>query len=101
MMSDSEVFEFVREVLLSFLDTDASSITRETRIGDLGMESLDFIDLQVEVEKAYGVKIQPAVFAEGHVRTMADFVGYIQRLLGAKSGPAGDAVAARDTPGEV
>lgn len=81
MASDEEIFTFLKGVLLNFLDVEEDSITTDAQIADLKMESLDFVELQVELEKNYKVKVRPAVFASGEVKTMGDFVSHIQRLL--------------------
>jgi acyl carrier protein len=53
-----EVFEQVREVLVDALGVDEEEVTSEaTLMGDLGAESIDFLDIVFRLEKAFGIKI--------------------------------------------
>ncbi|MGA2172747.1 MAG: acyl carrier protein [Sedimentisphaerales bacterium] len=53
-----EVFEQVREVLVDALGVDEEEVTGEaTLMGDLGAESIDFLDIVFRLEKAFGIKI--------------------------------------------
>ncbi len=57
-MSDTEVFEKVRETLVDALGVDDDKVTPEaTLTGDLGAESIDFLDIVFRLEKAFGIKI--------------------------------------------
>jgi acyl carrier protein len=75
--TELEIFSFVKERILSFLDIEESTIVPTAQIAELGLESLDFIEIQVELEKAYGVKVPPSVFANGEVKTMGQFASYV------------------------
>jgi len=58
-MSHDEVFNKVQEVLEDALGIDQEEITPEaTLVGDLGAESIDFLDIVFRLEKALGIKIQ-------------------------------------------
>jgi acyl carrier protein len=53
-----QVFEQVREVLVDALGVDEEEVTGEaTLMGDLGAESIDFLDIVFRLEKAFGIKI--------------------------------------------
>lgn len=57
-MTQEEVFEKVQEVLVDALGVDDEEVTPEaTLTGDLGAESIDFLDIQFRLEKAFGIKI--------------------------------------------
>ena len=57
-MSRDEVFQEVREVLVDALGVDDDEVTAEaTLMGDLGAESIDFLDIVFRLEKAFGIKI--------------------------------------------
>ena len=81
MSKNIEIFNFLKGLLLNFLDMPEDDIMPETTIASLGMESLDFIELQVEFEKAYRLKIRPTLFASGQVATIAQFVAHVEGLL--------------------
>jgi len=53
-----EVFEKVQEVLVDALGVDDDEIeTSSTLMGDLGAESIDFLDIIFRLEKAFDIKI--------------------------------------------
>jgi acyl carrier protein len=57
-MSRDEIFGEVQEVLVDALGVDDGEVTNEaTLIGDLGAESIDFLDIVFRLEKAFGIKI--------------------------------------------
>jgi acyl carrier protein len=59
MTADKEqVFEQVREVLVDALGVDEEEVVGQaTLMGDLGAESIDFLDIVFRLEKAFGIKI--------------------------------------------
>ena len=57
-MSRDEIFEKVQEVLVDALAVDDDEVTYEaTLMGDLGAESIDFLDIVFRLEKAFEIKI--------------------------------------------
>ena len=57
-MSQDEIFQEVQEVLVDALGLDDDEVTTEaTLMGDLGAESIDFLDIVFRLEKAFGIKI--------------------------------------------
>jgi acyl carrier protein len=53
-----QVFAQVREVLVDALGVDEDEVTGEaTLMGDLGAESIDFLDIVFRLEKQFGIKI--------------------------------------------
>ena len=57
-MSRDEIFDQVQEVLVDALAVDDDEVTYEsTLMGDLGAESIDFLDIVFRLEKAFGIKI--------------------------------------------
>lgn len=58
MPSQDEIFEKVQEVLVDALGLDDDEVTRDaTLIGDLGAESIDFLDIVFRLERAFDIKI--------------------------------------------
>jgi acyl carrier protein len=79
-MSQREgIFEFLKTLLLGVLDVEESHLTRDTPVASLGLESLDFVELQVEFQKKYGVKVQGSLFANGQITTLGQFVDYVDQ----------------------
>ncbi len=57
-MSRDEVFHEVQEVLVDALGVDNDEVTtKATLMGDLGAESIDFLDIVFRLEKTFGIKI--------------------------------------------
>ena len=58
MPASDEVFDKVRETLIDALGLDDDEVTQEaTLIGDLGAESIDFLDIVFRLEKEFDIKI--------------------------------------------
>ena len=58
MPSRDEIFEKVRETLVDALGVDDDEVTSTaTLIGDLGAESIDFLDIVFRLEKNFDIKI--------------------------------------------
>ena len=57
-MSRDEIFQKVQEVLVEALGVDDDEVTSEaTLMGDLGAESIDFLDIVFRLEKAFELKV--------------------------------------------
>jgi acyl carrier protein len=57
-MNKEQVFEQVRTVMVDALGVDDDEVKPEaTLMGDLGAESIDFLDIVFRLEKAFGIKI--------------------------------------------
>ncbi|OHB77148.1 MAG: acyl carrier protein [Planctomycetes bacterium RBG_16_55_9] len=57
-MSRDEILQQVQEVLVDALGVDDDEVTvTATLMGDLGAESIDFLDIVFRLEKAFGIKI--------------------------------------------
>jgi len=57
-MSRDEIFQQVQGVLVDALGVDDNEVTPEAALmGDLGAESIDFLDIVFRLEKAFGIKI--------------------------------------------
>ncbi len=53
-----QVFEQVRDVLVDALGVDEEEVKGSaTLMGDLGAESIDFLDIVFRLEKAFGIKV--------------------------------------------
>jgi acyl carrier protein len=58
MPTKEEIFEKVQNALVEALGVDEEEVTPEaTLVGDLGAESIDFLDIVFRLEKAFDIKI--------------------------------------------
>ena len=56
--SRDDIFQEVQEVLVDALGVDDDEVKKEaTLMGDLGAESIDFLDMVFRLEKAFTIKI--------------------------------------------
>ena len=80
-MTRSEIEERVREFLIDDLEIDEEKIVPEGKLkDDLGIDSLDFVDIVVIVEKKFGFKIKPEEMAG--ITTLKQFCDYIESKVG-------------------
>lgn len=57
-MSEAEIYAKVTETLVDALGVDEDEVTPEaTLVGDLGAESIDFLDIVFRLEKNFSIKI--------------------------------------------
>lgn len=76
-MERSEIEEKVRNFLIEDLEIDEDKIADDARLkDDMGIDSLDFVDIVVIVEKTLGFKIKPEEM-QG-VQTLRQFCDYIE-----------------------
>ena len=75
-MSRDEIMQQVQEVLIDALGVDDDEVTNEaTLMGDLGAESIDFLDIVFRLEKAFGIKIpREELFPAENLMNNPDFV---------------------------
>lgn len=75
-MELNEIKEKVRDFLIEDLEVEEEKIFDEANLKeDVGIDSLDFVDIVVIVEKKFGFKIKPEEMAQ--VATLNDFYNYI------------------------
>ncbi len=75
MPTKAEVFEKVKSALVDALGVDDDQVTPEaTMVGDLGAESIDFLDIVFRLEKAFGIEIPRSELFPDDVLTNADYV---------------------------
>jgi acyl carrier protein len=75
-MSRDEIFQEVQEVLVDALGVEDDEVkTEATLMGDLGAESIDFLDIVFRLEKAFGIKIpREELFPAESLMNNPDFV---------------------------
>ncbi len=79
-MERQEIEEKVREFLIEDLEIDGEKIKNDARLKeDIGIDSLDFVDIVVIVEKKFGFKIKPEEMA--NVKTFDQFCEYIEKKI--------------------
>ena len=80
-MTRVEIEEKVKNFLIEDLEIDEANIFPEAKLKeDMGIDSLDFVDIVVIVERNFGFKIK-AEEMQG-VTTLSQFYDYIESKVG-------------------
>ena len=75
MSTKEEVFSKVQTALVDALGVDEEEVTPQARlVGDLGAESIDFLDIVFRLEKAFDIKIPRGELFPEDILTNAEFV---------------------------
>lgn len=78
--SQAEIFDHIADVLVDLFELEREVIKPESNLyEDLDIDSIDAIDLIVELKQWTGKKIQPEAFKA--VRTVQDVVNAVDQLL--------------------
>ncbi len=81
-LSRDEILEQVTEVMVDALGVDDDEVTENaTLMGDLGAESIDFLDVVFRLEKAFDIKIaREELFPADALMNDPDLIGDNQML---------------------
>ena len=80
-MTRQEIEEKVKAFFLDDLEIEEENIYPEARLKeDIGIDSLDYVDIVVIVEKNFGFKIKPQEMT--NVKTLSQFYDYIESKVG-------------------
>lgn len=75
MPTKDEVFEKVRTALVDALGVDDEEVVPEaTMVGDLGAESIDFLDIVFRLEKTFSIEIPRSELFPEDILTNAEYV---------------------------
>lgn len=79
-MKREEIEEKVRQMLTDDLEIDEEKIAPEVSLrNDMGIDSLDMVEIVVIVNKYFGIKIKPEEMQS--VKTMSEFCDYLETKL--------------------
>ncbi len=77
-MDRKEIEAKVKEFLIEDLELEEDKIKPEARLKeDIGIDSLDFVDIVVIVEKKFGFKIKTEEMV--NIKTFSQFCDYIEQ----------------------
>ena len=81
-MNRKEIIEIVNKFLIEDIEVEQEALVEEAFLKeDLGIYSLDFVDIVVVVEQNFGFKIKPEEMSR--VKTLSQFYDYIEGKLNA------------------
>lgn len=72
-----EVFEAVSKLIAEHVDCDAAKITMESNFKDLGIDSLDTVEMLMDLEDIFGKEIE----LNKKVETVGDLVRFIEDII--------------------
>jgi acyl carrier protein len=82
-MKREEIEEIVKNFLIEEIEVEEAVIKPDALLkDDLGIDSLDFVDIVVIVERNFGFKIKAEEMAE--VQNLSQFCDYIESKVGDK-----------------
>ncbi len=74
-LTQDEIFEKVQVALVDALGVDEDEVTRDaTLVGDLGAESIDFLDIVFKLEKSFGITIPREELSPEDILTNSQYV---------------------------
>lgn len=80
MNDQEEIFRKIVQVLEDLFEVDPRQVTPEARLyEDLDIDSIDAVDLMVELKKITGKKMRPDDFKA--VRSVQDVIDAVSKLL--------------------
>ncbi len=80
-METNEIFQKVKNVFVVEFEIDDNSITKESLVfEELGLDSLDSVDLIVALEKTFNFKIDRANDGAiiSQIRSIQDIINYVE-----------------------
>src|SRR5215470_12497813 len=75
MTTKQDVFDKIKTALVEALGVDEDEVTPQATLkGDLGAESIDFLDIVFRLEKAFDIKIERGELFPEDILTSTDYV---------------------------
>ena len=71
------VFEAIAKLIAERNDCDVSTITRETRFEDLGIDSLDTVEMLMNLEDEIGIEVE----LDQKVETVGELVAFVESKM--------------------
>lgn len=76
LMQNDQIINKINQLLIEEIEIDEDQIRREADLKqDLGIDSLDFVDLFVIIENNFGFKMKAEEMAD--IKTLQDFYTYV------------------------
>ena len=79
-MSHEEIVKKVKDIIVDKLGAEESEVTETAKFtNDLGADSLDTVELLMEFERVFGIKIPDEDASQ--IATVADAVNYVEKKV--------------------
>lgn len=69
------MFETIQGIIADRMDIDADKVTAESTFADLAIDSLDMVEITMDLEEAFSITIDPKTPMEN----VADLIAYIEK----------------------
>ena len=79
-MTNETILEKITAIITERIEADPAEITPETALTELGADSLDIIDIAMEIEDTFGVEID----VNGSLTTVEDLAAAVADLCAEK-----------------
>ncbi len=87
-MTREEIFRRISQTLSELFELDPQTVTMEARfVEDLDLDSIDAVDMAAKIQEITGRRLEEDDLRR--IRTVADIVDIIDRMLRAKPGRGG------------
>ena len=81
-MTRDEIYDHIVEILVESFELDSDEISQESRLyEELGLDSIDAVDIFVQLREITGRRPDPAVARE--IRTVEELVTFVENELAA------------------
>lgn len=77
----NETFEFLTHTIGDLVDFEVEKMKPETSLPELGLNSLDYVSLQISIKKKYAVEIDFDDFTSGQITNIGEFCSYIENRM--------------------
>ncbi len=74
------IFQAIAELISERLECDIAEVKMESKFRDLGIDSLDTVDLLMNLEDKLGIEIE----LDQKIETVGDLVAFIEKKLRSK-----------------
>lgn len=71
-------FEKIRAIICNLLEVDEAEVTLDTHLEDLGVDSLDMIDMAMDIEDEFEIEVTDEVLEK--FETVRDIVNFVENL---------------------
>lgn len=72
------MFETIQNIIADRMDIDAETITKDSTFADLSIDSLDMVEITMDLEEAFSITIDPKTPMEN----VAELIAYIEKAKG-------------------
>lgn len=73
-----DTFEKCQRIIAESTENSLDAISPETTLDELGLDSIDLVDLVMEIEQAFSVSVPDEEFE--NIKTVGDIVGLIENM---------------------